>query len=208
MKLKKLSLSVVLLLTAGLVSAQEFYAGAGLGIVHVKDSDSFVEQGTSVEIKIQDKTFGGRIFGGVEFTENFAAEIAYIESGTAKDDARIFIDGEEFATTPIETELSATMVSLIGMVPLNDDVRLFAKAGYYDGEQKASTPGGLTLPGDVVLSTPGATVKEDSDGATFGLGARAQVTESFTVRVDYDWFDTDIDTVQSFGLSLQFGFGN
>lgn len=129
--IKKITFVVLaLLFAASSVLAEGFYAGAGAGIVKIKDED----QGESFE----DTPFGWKIFAGYDFNENFALEGSYIKTGEAED--------QVFGTT-VETELSAFTFSAIGLMPVSDSAQLFGKLGYYSGEQEV-TAFGLTVDDD------------------------------------------------------------
>ena len=157
--------------------AEGFYAGAGLGIVQIEDED----QG----ISFKDSPMGLRLIAGYDLNENFAIEGTYINSGTAEDD----IQGEN-----IEVELSAFVMSLVGLMPISDTTQLFGKIGYYTGEQE--------------VTVFGITLDEDADGFTAGAGIRFNMANNITIRGDFDWYDTDLDTLWSVGIGFQLSFGN
>lgn len=90
-------------------SAEGFYAGAGLGQTTLK-SDGF-----------KDDDIGFKVFGGYEFNENFAAELEYIDGGTAKDDG-------------VKAETTAFAASVLGSIPLGETFSLFARIGYASWE--------------------------------------------------------------------------
>lgn len=157
--------------------AEGFYAGAGLGIVQIEDED----QG----ISFKDNPMGWRLIAGFDVNENFAVEGNYINSGTAED----VIQGEN-----VEAELSAFVVSFIGLMPISDTAKLFGKLGYYTGEEE--------------VTAFGITLDEDADGFTAGAGVRFDMANNFSIRGDFDWYDTDLDTLWSFGVGFQYSFGN
>lgn len=158
--------------------AEGFYAGASIGMTQIEDE----EQGLSFD----DSAFGWRIHGGYEFNDNFAVEGAYFDSGEAEDT----VSGQS-----VEVELTGFLVSLVGMIPVGgDNTRLFAKLGYYDGEAEASA-GGIT-------------VEDDESGLSIGAGIRYDLANNFSLRGDFDWFDSDTDTLWSLGVGIQVLFGN
>ena len=140
---KILLLSSIMLLAGPAAMAEGFYAGAGVGITQVEDSD----QG----ITFKDSPFGWRLIAGFDMNENFAMEGSYINSGTAEDD----IQGEN-----VEAELSAFVFSLVGLIPVGETARLFGKIGYYSGETEV-TVFGITLDEDEDGATAGAGVRFD-----------------------------------------------
>ena len=151
---------------------------AGAGIGITQIEDE--DQGFSFE----DNPFGWRLLAGYDFNANFGIEGSYINSGEAEDD----VAGE-----PVEAELSAFTVSAVGIIPVSDAVQLFGKIGFYSGEQEVTVF-------DITLD-------EDEDGLTAGAGIRFGVSDSFVIRGDFDWFDTDLDTLWSLGIGFQYYFG-
>ena len=168
--------SSIMLLSGPAAMAEGFYAGAGVGITQVEDSD----QG----ISFKDNPFGWRLLAGFDFNENFAIEGSYINSGEAEDD----IQGEN-----VKAELSAFVVSVVGLIPVSETVRLFGKLGYYSGETE--------------VTAFGITLDEDADGATAGAGVRFDMNNNFVIRGDLDWYDSDLDTLWSVGVGFQYSFG-
>lgn len=151
---------------------------AGAGFGLTKIEDS--DQGISFE----DTPLGFRLLAGYDFNENFGIEGSYINSGKAEDD----IQGEN-----VEVELSAFTVAIVGLLPLSDSAQLFGKLGFYSGEQE--------------VTVFGATFDEDEDGMTVGAGIRFKTNDSFAIRGEFEWYDTDLDTLWSVGVGFQYGFG-
>ncbi len=176
--LKRLLFAVgILVLSSSFALAEGFYAGAGIGITQIEDS----EDGES----FKDNPFGWRLLAGYDFSESFAIEGSYVNSGEAEDT----IQGID-----VKAELSAFTFSVVGLIPMNEQTRLFGKLGYYDGEEE--------------VTAFGITVDEDADGLTAGFGFRYETQSAFTIRGDIDWFDTDLDTVWSIGVGFHVLFGN
>ena len=176
--LKRLLMAAgILILSSSFALAEGFYAGAGIGITQIEDS----EDGLS----FKDSPFGWRLLAGYDFSENFAIEGSYLNSGKAEDT----IEG-----TDVEVELSAFTFSVVGLVPMNESTRLFGKLGYYDGEEE--------------VTAFGVTLDDDADGLTAGFGVRYELQNAVTIRGDFDWFDSDLDTVWSVGVGFHVLFGN
>ena len=173
----RLLLLVLFLFATTTAMAEGFYAGAGLGIVQIEDED----QGISFE----DSPMGWRLIAGFDVNENFAVEGNYINSGTAEDT----VLGEN-----VEAELSAFVVSFVGLMPISDTAKLVAKLGYYTGEEE--------------VTVFGITLDEDADGFAAGAGVRFDMANNFSIRGDFDWYDTDLDTLWSIGVGFQYSFGN
>ena len=170
----------ILLLAAGLMAgnaafAQGFYAGGALGFTNIEDSEDGVTY--------SDTPLGFRLVAGYDINENFGVEGAYVTSGTANDT----IDSIE-----VEAELSGFVISFLGHLPINEQLNVFGKLGYYTGETD--------------VSAFGITVSEDADGVTAGAGLRYDFANNLTLRGDLDWYDSDLDTLWTVGVGLQFRF--
>lgn len=177
MKLRSFVLVIVAMLIASNAMAQGFYAGGGLGFTKIEDS----EDGES----FNDMPIGWKLFAGYDFNDNFGVEGGYINSGKGKDT----IDSLE-----IEAELSAFVISGIGYLPMNEQLDLFGKAGYYNGESE--------------VSALGITLDDDEDGFTLGAGLRYDFGNNLKIRGDFDWYESDLDSLWSIGVGLQYYFGN
>lgn len=167
----------ILILSSSFALAEGFYAGAGIGITQIEDSED--------GLTFKDSPFGWRLLAGYDFNENFAIEGSYVNSGEAEDT----VEGID-----IKAELSAFTFSVVGLLPMNESTKLFGKLGYYDGEEE--------------VTAFGITVDDDADGLTAGIGMRYQLQNQFTIRGEFDWFDTDLDTVWSLGIGFHVLFGN
>ncbi len=151
---------------------------AGAGLGLTQIEDE--DQGVSFE----DNPLGWRLLAGYELNENFALEGSYVNSGTAEDT----VLGEN-----VEVELSAFTFSAVGLLPVSDMVKVFGKLGFYSGEQE--------------ITVQGITLDDDEDGLTVGAGLRFDAGNNFVIRGDFDWFDTDLDTLWSVGVGFQYYFG-
>jgi OOP family OmpA-OmpF porin len=156
--------------------AEGFYAGAGLGLLQIEDE----EEGISFE----DNPLGWRLLAGYDVNENFAIEGSYVNSGEAEDE----VLGEQ-----VEVKLTAFTVSVVGLMPVSDTVKLFGKLGFYTGEEE--------------VTVQGFTLDDDDDGMTVGAGIRFASSDNLVIRGDFDWFDTQLDTVWSVGVGIQYYFG-
>ncbi len=135
-------------------------------------------------VSFDDNPFGWKIIAGYDFNENFAIEGSYVNSGEAEDT----VSGID-----VEAELTAFTVSAVGLLPLSESATLYGKLGLYSGESE--------------VSAFGLTEDDDESGLTVGGGVRFQTTEQLTLRAEFDWYDTDLDTVWSIGVGFQIGFG-
>ena len=175
---KTTSLLLVLFLFASRTAMAEGFY-AGAGFGLTQIEDE--DQGISFE----DTPLGWRLLAGYDFSENFGIEGSYINSGKAEDD----VLGEN-----VEVELSAFTLAVVGLLPISDSAQLFGKVGFYSGEQE--------------VTVQGFTLDEDEDGAIVGAGVRWGSSEAFTIRGEFEWYDTDLDTLWSVGVGFHYYFGN
>lgn len=145
---------------------QEFYVGASIGQSYVEEDDVIFDE------DFDEEDFGFKVFGGMRFHKNFAAELTYLDFGEP-DDEILGIDSE--------IDLYAWALYGVGVLPLTDKFELFAKLGvaYWDAEGKARFMG--------------ISAKNDDDGTelAYGLGASYSLTDHFAFRVEYEGIDLD-----------------
>lgn len=178
--MRALLILIAVLTLGSAAQAQEFYAGGGLGFTQIEDEEAGVG--------FDDTAIGWRIFGGYKFSPNFALELGYVDSGTAEDTLQGVFGG-----TNLEVDFTAWTVTGLGILPLNESWDLFGKLGYFDGEFEASSLG--------------LSAADDESGFTLGAGARFKLSENLAIRGDFDWYDTEADTLWSIGVGVQFNFG-
>lgn len=162
------------LLSGSYALADGFYAGGDIRVTNIEDSD----QGLS----FQDRPVGLQVYAGYEFSDIFAFEGSYIDTGEAKDDV--------FDET-VTVKLSGYVMSLV-LQTSETTPNLFTKLGYYNGEQE--------------VSGVGSSFKEDEDGLAAGLGFRHEIMNNVAIRGEVDWFETDLDNLWSVGIGVQFLF--
>ncbi|MEZ5565337.1 MAG: outer membrane beta-barrel protein [Gammaproteobacteria bacterium] len=180
--------------------------------------------------------FSFKVFGGVRVGRYFGVEAGYINMGEA--DARfgfqipvIEVDGP-FPPPPrplqdrqidIETKTDGFQGYLVGFLPLNDSVELFAKAGVLVWDQDT-----------LIVDRIGAQVRVDQpsipeiilgdeapDGVSFssirtsdsgtdlalGAGINLRASEHVSLRAELEWFDIDTTSLAWAGtMSLVFNF--
>lgn len=155
--------------------AGDIYAGAGIGTATIEDS----EEGLSFD----DSSTAWKIFGGYQFHENFAAELAYLDFGEANDtvdDVRV------------EAEIDGWSASLLAMTTSTSNLQVFGKVGYFDGEAD--------------VSALGLSVDNDDSGLTLGAGVKANISDAFNLRIEFDWYDADLDDLWSLGVGAEVRF--
>lgn len=180
MKFHKILAASVLSLSA--MSANVFAADAGGYAGASALSNSVDDSG------LNDRTFGGEIFGGYRFNPNFSLEGFYANFGTFEEKigaGRIELDGQSFGARAV------------GSVPLSESVSIFARVGFqrWDGDVKA-TVGTQNLIGG----------KDSGTDLTFGLGAEYAFSEQVSLRGGWDRYKFDDVDVDSANLGIKFNF--
>jgi len=174
-----LSFAVSLFATAIPAVAQNsaFYAGASAGIT---DADVCGGLGLS---SCDNNDTGLKLFGGMSFTRNFAAEIGWIDLGTLS------------ATGPggtAEISIDGFQVAALGIAPLGADFSLFGKLGLYFWDASASGPGGS---GSV-----------NGNDLMFGGGVMWKFAPRFDLRGEWERFDVDGEDVNFWSVGVQYRF--
>ena len=143
------------------------YIGAGIGDFGIK-VDSFDASDT-----------GFKVFGGYRFMDYFAAELEYIDGGTAEDSG-------------FEIDVSGWNLSGVGRLPIGEKFNVFAKLGmiFWDADL-----GGLENASD------------SGEDFSWGIGAGYSFTDNFGMQVEYQGFEIeDTDTVDMFSASVVYKF--
>ena len=168
-------LGIASVFTATSSIAGEAYVGVSAGLVNVEDDSA----GTG----FSDTPFGFKVFGGYEFTEYFAVDVAYTST---LDDAEDNVGG-----VPIDISLDTFIVRGVGAFPVTDDFSVLGSVGFWDGDSDVSGAGLSASSGD--------------DGLTLGVGGKYRF-ESVSIRGEFEWFDTD-DTIWTILFGVQVNFG-
>ena len=151
--------------------AGEAYVGASLGVLDLEDDSA----GTD----FSDTTVSFKVFGGYDFNEYFALDLAFFST---LDDAEDTIFG-----VPIEVSLDAFVLRGVGAYPTSENFSLLGSIGYWDGDASAL----------------GASASED--GITLGIGGKYRF-QAVSIRGEFEWFDSD-DSIWTVLLGIQYSFG-
>jgi hypothetical protein len=130
-------------------------------------------------------------FGGYRLNDFFAVEGSLL--GASNDD---YDDGFD---SDVDVSFSAVTGSFLGIIPAAENFDLYAKVGGYIGESDV---------GDSFLFF-GSGNDEDESGLLWGAGVFINLgnRNQFTIRVDYEEFDTDaFDDLWTVSAGFQYNF--
>ncbi|WP_372883220.1 porin family protein [Psychromonas sp.] len=170
MKNVKYSAASFVLLSATISHAQE-YIGASVGQSDI-DISGF-DDGTSIAV-----------IGGYKFIENFALEASYINLGDSEDNQ-----------PPVWTiEVDGINFSAVGIIPVNEQIDLFAKVGLFVWDASLNEAGY----GEIGID-------EGSD-ISLGFGAAVNLTEQFGLLIEYQKFELDEVDVSNISIAARLYF--
>ncbi|KPL19987.1 MAG: hypothetical protein AMJ92_00605 [candidate division Zixibacteria bacterium SM23_81] len=164
------------LLVSPAVFAADKYIGVGLGISEIEDSGF--------------DSIGGafKFFGGVRMHKHFAVEAAYMNFGKLE---------EDFFGIRGEYDLWELGAWAKGILPVHPQFGLFAKAGLVHWKLDATR----TLFG----FAPSSWSANGNDFA-WGLGAAFNASAKFSVQLEYDQANVDVDKATLWTASGVFHF--
>lgn len=151
--------------------------GASVGYVNVEDNQP------GFDFEANDT--GYKLFASYEFANHLGIEGGYIDFGKPED---------QFQGLFGRIDASGWNLYGVGNLPLSDGVDLFAKAGIVAWDADSIIDG-------VLVDT------SDGSDLALGFGARWNMTDTFGLRAEADWFDIDeADSVwmASIGFELRF----
>jgi len=182
--------AMLLVSHAGQLQAQErFYLGASAG---ASDIDDGMTAGLITSGTVDGSDSGTKIFGGYRFGPRLALELAYVDLG------KLSYSGD-FSGTPVtggKIKVSGFNSSLVATHQATPKLGLFAKAGLYAWEAKAS---------DVTGGVPFAE-KDDGANLSLGIGADYYFTKNVGARLEWEHFNLDPEkaSLLSAGIVVKF----
>jgi OmpA-OmpF porin, OOP family len=137
------------------------YIGGSFGQSAFKGDLTFCGLG----VPCDEKDTAWKIFGGYQFSRNFAAEFGYSNLGESS-----------FNFVGLNASIESTVWELVGVgsVPLANQFSAFGKLGLYRAESEGTT----NIPGV-------GNVEESNTGLTFGFGVRYDFTRNLGVRAEW-----------------------
>lgn len=166
----------------GLLAAQSAagggYLGAGVGQAKVDACDDLEALGAT---HCDDSDTGWKVYGGYEFNRNFALEAGWNDFGEVTADAGF---------TSLRLEGTGFNIDGKASIPLTDAFSIFAKLGV------------IFWKADLSVSGFG-NADDDGNDFRFGLGAQADLSPQFALRMEWernDFDGTDVDLLSVSGL--------
>jgi OOP family OmpA-OmpF porin len=201
------------LASAAVAADRKWYAGAGIGSASTDASSSDYDKdlaglGYTAVSDMDDTDTGWKLFGGYEFTENWAVEGAYVDLGDVTTDT-VVTNGppgwtpQDFvnaAATKHPYSVDGFTITGKGTYPFGNGFTAFAKLGLFawDADIKVKCVG----------CSPAAKAPDDEDGVDFtgGLGVGYDFANNFGVRAEWERFTTDRDDVDFLSASVLYRF--
>jgi hypothetical protein len=185
MKKSVLFFGIFAVLTPVIASAEGGYLGASYGQVEYKLSSAEIAglnaMGRTV---LDDSDQAFKVFGGYRYNKNIAVEVSYANLGD--------LEVSDVSLGGVRSETSGYSLSAVGLLPVTEQIDLFAKAGAFiwsvDGYSNAARMRG-----------------NDGSDMTYGIGA-AYTFGVTTLRAEVERFEigsSNLDMVSA-GLSLNF----
>lgn len=153
-----LSAALVALPAAAQMNVSAFYAGVGVGQSKAKDWC-----GGGGADTCDDKDTAWKVFGGYQFTPNFAAEIGYSKLGKFH---------ASLAGLTDDAKVTAWELSALGAWPILPRFSVFGRLGLYRATVKETT----NFAGDF---------EHDNNDWTFGVGLQYDVTRNLGIRGEW-----------------------
>lgn len=140
--------------------------------------------------RLDDSSVGFKLFTGYRFNRLFGIEGAYHNFGDFEEDLDPPNPGGN-----ADAEIDGFSGSALLYAPLeNEDLDLYAKAGYYFFDQE-------------VVVDDAVAASNSPSGILLGAGSRFAITDQFAVRAEADWFDIDDGDLWSLNLGFEYLFG-
>jgi OmpA-OmpF porin, OOP family len=167
----------------------KIYVGGAFGQT---DVDSGVTQGLITSGTVDGKDTGFKIFGGLQFHPNFAAEAAYVDLGTVNYSGNF----GALTVTNGTIDIQGFSVGVVGSLPLGERFSLHGRVGFWGWEQEArDTTGGF----------PFSAMADGSD-IYYGIGATFHVTKMIGVRAEWEQYKMNSDKASLATLGVLFRF--
>ena len=186
----------------------DWYLGLGYGASEAdSDTVNFVDDmaalgHTVTDFNIDVSSEGLKLFGGYNFNENFAAELAYVDLGEVTAE----IEGTSLDLTQMVLDANSLLpvmgdgVSIAGIAryPFAERWSIYAKLGAYFWESDLE----LSTAAGVITGAP----QEDGTNVVYGVGGDVYFSEHFGLRAEWERYALDPNDVDLISASVLFRF--
>ena len=131
----------------------------------------------------EDSSAGLKLFGGNQLTPNFAVEAYYANLGSYSASA----NDNQGTALKADVDVTAFGVSAVGLLPVSDKAKLFAKAGVFQWNSEVK----VTIVDTFVGFAGSTTVSDDGIDFMVGIGGQYDLTEKVILRAEYERYATD-----------------
>lgn len=161
-----------LIATPQAIAQKGWYIGGGAGSSKIEDDialGGLITSGT-----VDGSSTGFKIFGGYQFNDHLAIDLALVDLGKAKYSGTFF----NAPVTGGSVDIYGFNVSAVGILPVSESFRLFGKAGvFFWGADAKDTTGGIAF-----------STNESGADFSFGLGASYNFTKNWGVQLEWERF--------------------
>lgn len=201
-KLVAPSLVILALVSSSAVMAADgnsgWYVGASAGQSNTNVDTAGIKSGvenlglTGVVVSVDDTTTSWKLFAGYQLNQYLGFEAAYVNLGEITGS----VTTNELVPIRVSASPYATVVSVVGSLPVSDAFSIFGKLG------------GDFWTANVKASASGYEANDKSDGLDFayGIGAKWKFNPNVGLRAEWERFqmkDTDSD-MWSLGVAYSF----
>ncbi|MEH6629106.1 MAG: outer membrane beta-barrel protein [Motiliproteus sp.] len=159
------------------------YIGGSFGQTELEVSSADKAALATAGVSLDDTDTGFKIFGGYRYNDNIAVEVFYTDLGEAT-----VSSGANFA----KIESDTLGVALMGIIPLNTNIELFAKAGFHAWDAEASSNVGLSG-------------SDDGTDLVYGVGAAYNMQKA-SLRAEFERYELEEEEVDMISVGLTFNF--
>ena len=208
----RLGLAAIAVITSQFAMADDlgWYGGANVGRSAATIDDARITSGlltrglATTSITDQDRSTGGKVFGGYQFNRNFALEGGYFDLGRF---------GFTATTVPAGTltgniRLRGLNLDAVGILPVTEKLSVLGRVGVTNARARDSFSG----TGAVNVPYPNANPSRRDTNYKFGVGVQYAFNDALAMRVEAERYRVndavgnkgDVDLV-SVGLVYRFG---
>ncbi len=208
-------IALPLLLCSSLAVANEYSSpeqGLYLGGFVGQSSFDVPEMDSGFDFNVDDSDTAFKLIGGYQFSEYFAVELGYVDLGEFSfnyDDSVTEPEYQYSMSMKVSGAVDGLTLAVVGILPLNEQVNLYAKVGMFSWEGEVSGSGQYqysdiygTNDSDYFSEEP---VTDDDNSAFYGLGLSYQLSQ-LSLHAEYEMYDLDGDDVSLLSIGATYHF--